>query len=89
LTRESFSCCLAFLSRGACNYFEDLEQKVLDFSKAFQININTKISIEDLTAVLTEEWIYHSGTRFSEQEELGDLRSIYVPKSKTLLLSLI
>jgi hypothetical protein len=29
------------------NYFEDLEQKVLDFSKAFQININTKISIED------------------------------------------
>jgi hypothetical protein len=65
-----------------------LEQKVLDFSKAFQININTKISIEDLTAVLTEEWIYHSGTRFSEQEELGDLRSIYVPKSKTLLLSL-
>jgi hypothetical protein len=29
-----------------------LEQKVLDFSKAFQINIDSKIAIEDLTAVL-------------------------------------
>jgi hypothetical protein len=30
----------------------------LDFSKAFQINIDTKIAIDDLNAVLTEEYGY-------------------------------
>jgi predicted transcriptional regulator len=90
LTRESFFlAALRSYQEAHNNYFEDLEQKVLDFSKAFQININTKISIEDLTAVLTEEYGYTiQELVFSEQEELGDLRSIYVPKSKTLLLSL-
>ena len=89
LTRESFFlAALRSYQEAHNNYFEDLEQKVLDFSKAFQININTKISIEDLTAVLTEEYGYTIQEMiFSEQEELGDLRSIYVPKSKTLLLS--
>jgi hypothetical protein len=38
--------------------------------------------------VLKEEWLYNTRTCFSEQEELGDLRSIFVPQSKTLLLSL-
>jgi hypothetical protein len=37
------------------NYFE---VESLDFSKAFQINIDTKIAIDDLNAVLTEEYGY-------------------------------
>jgi hypothetical protein len=68
LTRV-FLGCLAFLSRGACNYFEDLEQKVLDY-KAFQININTKISIEDLTAVLTEDMDIPFRNSFFRTKEL-------------------
>jgi predicted transcriptional regulator/DNA-binding XRE family transcriptional regulator len=89
LTRESFFlAALRSYQEAHNNYFEDLEQKVLDFSKSFQINIDSKIAIEDLTAVLTEEYGYTiQEIVFSEQEELGDLRSIYVPKSKTLLLS--
>jgi predicted transcriptional regulator/DNA-binding XRE family transcriptional regulator len=90
LTRESFFlAALRSYQEAHNNYFEELEQKVLDFSKAFHININAKISIEELTAVLTEEYGYTiQEIIFSEQDELGDLRSIYVPKSKTLLLSL-
>jgi predicted transcriptional regulator/DNA-binding XRE family transcriptional regulator len=90
LTRESFFlAALRSYQEAHNNYFEDLEQKVLDFSKAFHIDINAKISLEELMSVLTEEYGYTiKEIVFSEQEELGDLRSIYVPKSKTLLLSL-
>lgn len=90
LTRESFFlAALRSYQEAHNNYFEDLEQKVLDFSKAFCVNIETKISIEELTAILTEEYGYTiKELVFSEKQELGDLRSIFVPKSKTLLLSL-
>jgi predicted transcriptional regulator/DNA-binding XRE family transcriptional regulator len=90
LSRESFFlAALRSYQEAHNNYFEDLEQKVLDFSKAFHVNINNKISLEELTAILKEEYGYTiEELVFSEQEELGDLRSIYVPNSKTLLLSL-
>ena len=90
LSRESFFlAALRSYQEAHNNYFEDLEQKVLDFSKAFHVNINNKISLEELTAILKEEYSYTiQELVFSEQEELGDLRSIYVPNSKTLLLSL-
>ena len=90
LTRESFFlAALRSYQEAHNNYFEDLELKVLQFSKAFHINIDTKISIEELSAILIEEYGYTiQEIVFSEQEELGDLRSIFVPKSKTLLLSL-
>lgn len=90
LSRESFFlAALRSYQEAHNNYFEDLEQKVLDFSKAFHINMNEKISLDELAAILKEEYSYTiQELVFSEQEELGDLRSIYVPKSKTLLLSL-
>ncbi|SEF60538.1 helix-turn-helix domain-containing protein [Flavobacterium urumqiense] len=90
LTRESFFlAALRSYQEAHNNYFEDLELKVLQFSKAFHIDIDTKISIEELSAILIEEYGYTiQEIVFSEQEELGDLRSIFVPKSKTLLLSL-
>ena len=70
------------------NYFEDLEEKVLLFCKAFHVDVTTNISIEELKAILKEEYGYTiKELVFSEQEEMGDLRSIYVPTSKTLLLS--
>lgn len=90
LTRESFFLAsLRSYQEAHNNYFEDLELKVLEFSKAFYVNIDTNISVEELSAILIEEYGYTiKEIVFSEQEELGDLRSIFVPKSKTLLLSL-
>lgn len=89
LTRESFFlAALRSYQEAHNNYFEDLEEKVLQFSNAFHVDIESKISLEELSAILIEEYGYAiKEIVFSEQEQLGDLRSIFVPKSKTLLLS--
>ncbi len=89
LTRESFYLAsLRSYQEAQNNYFDDLEQKVLSFGEAFHINIESQISLEELSAILIEEYGYTiKEIAFSEQEALGDLRSIFVPKSKTLLLS--
>lgn len=89
LTRESFFLAsLRSYQEAHNNYFDDIEEKVLSFCKAFHINIDSQITLEELRAILIEEYGYTvKEIAFSEQEELGDLRSIFVPKSKTLLLS--
>jgi predicted transcriptional regulator/DNA-binding XRE family transcriptional regulator len=89
LTRESFFLAsLRSYQEAHNNYFEDLEEKVLLFCKAFHITNTTNISINELSAILIEEYGYTiNEIVFSEKEELGDLRSIFVPKSRTLLLS--
>lgn len=91
LTRESFFLAsLRSYQEAHNNYFDDLEQKVISFCNAFHINIDShsQITLEELSAILIEEYGYTiRDIAFSEQEELGDLRSIFVPKSKTLLLS--
>jgi predicted transcriptional regulator/DNA-binding XRE family transcriptional regulator len=89
LTRESFFlAALRSYQEAHNNYFEELEEKVLLFCKAFHIDGDVIISIDELSEILIEEYGYTiKEIVFSEQEELGDLRSIFVPKSKTLLLS--
>lgn len=89
LTRESFFLAsLRSYQEAHTNYFEDLEQKVMQFFQSFYVNTEVQISIEELTAILIEEYGYTiEELVFSEQDQLGDLRSIFVPKSKTLLLS--
>jgi hypothetical protein len=89
LTRESFFLAsLRSYQEAHNNYFENLEQKVIEFFTAFHVDMSFQISIEELRAILIEEYGYTiKELLFSEQEQLGDLRSIYVPKSKTLLLS--
>lgn len=89
LTRESFFlAALRSYQEAHNNYFEGLEEKVLLFCKAFHIDGENIISIDELSAILIEEYGYTiNEIVFSEKEELGDLRSIFVPKSKTLLLS--
>ena len=89
LTRESFFLAsLRSYQEAHTNYFEDLEQKVIQFFQSFHVNMELQISIEELTAILIEEYGYTiEELVFSEQDQLGDLRSIFVPKSKTLLLS--
>jgi hypothetical protein len=45
--------------------------------------MEVQISIEELTAILIEEYGYTiEELVFSEQDQLGDLRSIFVQKAK-------
>tara|TARA_R110002050_G_scaffold22726_2_gene61816 strand:+ start:5422 stop:6930 length:1509 start_codon:yes stop_codon:yes gene_type:complete len=70
------------------NYFEDLEQGVLKFAKAYQINLNLPITSKDLEDILMEEFGYVIvENELDKFEALGNLRSVFVPKTKTLLLA--
>lgn len=70
------------------NYFEDLEESVLKFAKAYHLDLNQTITSKDLEEILTEEYGYViKENELSKHEGLGDLRTIYVPRTKTLLLS--
>ncbi len=70
------------------NYFEDLEQSVLSFAKAYQIDLNQRITSNDLKDILVEEFGYIiESEELSKYEALGNLRSVFVPKTKTLLLT--
>ncbi len=89
LTRESFFLAsLRSYQEAHNNYFDELEQKVLSFCVGFHIDPKVKISLAELTAILVEEYGYTvKEIAFAEEAELGSLRSVFVPKSKTLLLS--
>lgn len=70
------------------NYFEDLEQSVLKFAKAYQIDLDKKITSNDLVDILIEEYGYSiQANELSKYEALGNLRSVFIPKTKTLLLT--
>ena len=70
------------------NYFDDLEQQVLKFSKAYQVDLKNSLSSKDLEEILIEEYGYViNDNELSKNEALGNLRSVFVPKTKTLLLA--
>ncbi|WP_452224188.1 helix-turn-helix domain-containing protein [Lacinutrix chionoecetis] len=70
------------------NYFEDLEQSVLKFAKAYQIDLNQTITSKDLEDILIEEYGYSiEKEELNKYEALVNLRSVFVPKTKTLLLT--
>jgi hypothetical protein len=70
------------------NYFDDLEQGVLKFAKTYQIDLSQSISSADLKEILVEEFGYIiKENELSKFEALDDLRSVLVPKTKTLLLA--
>lgn len=70
------------------NYFENLEQSVLKFAEAYHIDLNETITSKDLEEVLVEEYGYTiEANELSKYEALGNLRSMFVPKTKTLLLA--
>lgn len=70
------------------NYFEDLEQSVLKFAKAYHIDLEERISSKDLEDILIEEFGYSiEANELSKHKALGSLRSVFVPKTKTLLLA--
>jgi len=70
------------------NYFKDLEHSVLQFTKAYHLDLNEKITSKDLEEILVEEYGYTiKKDELSKYEALGSLRSVFVPKTKTLLLT--
>jgi len=70
------------------NYFDDLEQGVLKFSKLYQLDLSKKIFSGELEEILTEEYEYTIDDReLGKYSTLENLRSVFVPKTKTLLLA--
>ncbi len=88
LTRESFF--LASLrshQEAHNNYFEDIEIAVEKFAKAYQIDLEKTISSKDLEDILIEEFGYTiNKEEFSKHKNLSDLRTIFIPNKKILLV---
>ncbi len=70
------------------NYFDEVELSVVKFATTYQIDLNTPISSKELEDILIEEYGYSIKEReLSKYEALENLRSVFVPKTKTLLLA--
>ncbi len=87
--RESFYLSsLRSYQQSNYNYFDDLEQRVLKFCKAYHIDVDTAVSSKELEEILVEEYGYKiNNTDLKKHKELYELRSVFVPKTKTLLLA--
>lgn len=69
------------------NYFEEIEQAVITFSEKNKIPTKGKVSIELLSNILRKQYRYKiSEDEFAEHPELKELRSVYIPNKKKLLL---
>lgn len=70
------------------NYFDDLEQAVLAFAKTYQVDLKQPLKSKELEDILVEEYGYViNTTELTSYTELDNLRSVFIPKSKTLLLA--
>ncbi|WP_026915313.1 helix-turn-helix domain-containing protein [Christiangramia portivictoriae] len=70
------------------NYFDDLEQQVLKFSKAYQVDLTKSPGSKVLEEILVEEYQYViNEEELDKFEALENLRSVFVPKTNTLLLA--
>lgn len=89
LTRESFFlAALRSYQEANNNYFEEIETQVEQFAKAYSLDLEQKITVEELEEILVEEYGYTiNNEELSQHHELINLRSVFVPSSKTLLVS--
>ncbi len=70
------------------NYFDDLEQQVLKFAKAYQVDLTKSPTSKELEEILIEEYGYKiNENELAKYEDLESLRSIFIPKTNTLLLA--
>ncbi|WP_299796772.1 helix-turn-helix transcriptional regulator [uncultured Maribacter sp.] len=88
-SRESFYLAsLRSYQEANHNYFDDIEQQVLKFAKAYHIDLSKTLSSKDLEEILIEEYGYIiNNGEIEKYEALENLRSLFVPETKTLLLS--
>ncbi len=70
------------------NYFQELEQAVEEFAQRYQIDLQSKIKSQDLAEILKEEFQYQIiEAGLLDEDFPPNLRSVFIPKSKKLLLS--
>ncbi|WP_179339024.1 helix-turn-helix domain-containing protein [Winogradskyella ludwigii] len=70
------------------NYFDHLEQAVIAFSKTYQVDLTQPLHSKELEEILVEEYGYTiNKSELESHTELENLRSVFVPKTKTLLLA--
>lgn len=70
------------------NYFPELEEAARDLAKRHQLDLNQKLRSEELAEILCEEFQYTiDESRLSTEDLPNNLRSLYIPKSRKLLLS--
>lgn len=70
------------------NYFDDLEQSVLKFAKTYQIDLEKEVHSKELEDILIEEFGYTiKENELTKYQDLESLRSVYIPKTKILLLN--
>lgn len=88
-SRESFFlAALRSYQEAQNNYFEDIEEAVEKFAKAYQINLSKQVTTKELEEILTEEYNYTINNKeLAKHDNLDELRSIYIPKKKILLIS--
>ena len=88
VTRESFFlAALRSYQEAQNNYFENIENLVEEFGKAYQIDLNKKVATKDLEEILLEEYNYKIDTEeLTQHEKLQEIRSIFIPKHNTLLI---
>ncbi|TPN87193.1 helix-turn-helix domain-containing protein [Aquimarina algicola] len=89
MTREGFYLAsLRSYQEAHNNFFKDLEEKAIRCANSYQLNLEGKISSVELEEILKEEYGYNiNEAGIPKQEELDNLRSVFVPSTKTLLLS--
>lgn len=89
VTRESFFlAALRSYQEAQNNYFEDIESLVEKFSNAYHIDLTKKVQTQELEDILLEEYKYNINTKeLSLHKNLQELRSIFIPKNNTLLIS--
>ncbi len=70
------------------NFFEELEQAVESFCKEQQISDKRPISVEALAGILADDYQYEIiDDGLKAYSELKNLRSVYLPEKKHLLLN--
>lgn len=70
------------------NYIDAMEEAVLAFAKTYQVDLTQPLKSKELEDILVEEYSYKiNNTELASHTELDNLRSVFIPKSKTLLLA--
>lgn len=89
VTKENFYlAALRSYQESQGNYFEDIEQEVRAFATKFQLDLSQKIKSQELIDILKQEFGYTLDfISFREIDYPREIRSIYVPHSKKLLIA--
>lgn len=88
LTRESFFLAsLRSYQEAHNNYFDEIENDVEKFAKAYHLDLSKRILSSDLKEILIEEFSYTVDEKELEKHEnLEELRNIFIPNKKILLI---